>query len=195
METSGRDLSLQFHGLNSHDPRVRERFRAICLAHLEITDQQALDILTDRATRILCTDVSSEAIQNVTKDLLEIGVRVDISDSGDVEEFFIPSGSFMGNDDSLFQESQLFERPVGSYRSPYVPYSGPSNGYGDDTSLQDYHFSVYPFPEHDLSVAEQGMQRHAKLIKRRQALSGAERAGLAFVACALLGLVAFFIAQ
>jgi len=195
METSGRDFALQFHGLSKQDPEVRERFRDICLAHLEISDQQALDLLTDRATRLLCTDISPETIQRVTKHLSEIGIKVDVRDATEAEEFYIPFGSFSADDTQFFEESQLFERPVGTFRTPNVPYSGPSGGYGDDTSLQDYHFSVYPYPEHDFAQAELGIQRHAKLVKRRQNLSTAERAGLAFVGCALLALLAFFVSR
>lgn len=195
MESSGRDFALQFHGLRDHDSKVRERFRDICLAHLEITDQQALDLLTEQATRLLCTDVSPETIQSVTKDLLEIGVRVDVRDAADAEDLFIPFGPFITDDEQAFRESQLFERPAGSCRTPHSQYSGLAEGYSNDTSLQDYHFSVYPYPEHDLGASELGLQRHAKLVKRRQTLSNAERAGLAFVGCAILALSAFFLSR
>ena len=109
METSGKDFALQFDGLNTEDPSVRERFRAICLAHLDISDKLAFDILSDREARIFCSDVSRETINNVTRDLLEIGIRVVVAESADTSDFFIPSGTFIGDDDSAFQESQLFE--------------------------------------------------------------------------------------
>ena len=89
METSGKDFALQFDGLNTEDPSVRERFRAICLAHLDISDKLAFDILSDREARIFCSDVSRETINNVTRDLLEIGIRVVVAESADTSDFFI----------------------------------------------------------------------------------------------------------
>ena len=187
MDSAGRDYSLHFEGLNAGDPAVRERFRSICLDQLELTDQQALDILTARATSILCTDLTPETLHTVTRRLQEIGITVNIAEPSDHEEMFIPSGSFSIDSDAAFQESQLFERLVQVERRERM-YDDYASGYVEEFFAHDTHFGL-----HSIEDGEQrARNRHAQFLSRQRSLSMPERCGLVFVICALGALLYLF---
>lgn len=192
METSGREFALKFHGLDSGDPRVRERFRTICLDHLELTDQQALDILTARATRVLCTDIAPETLQTVARSLQEIGIRVDIAESLDEEQVQIPGGSFSTDHDATFAESQLFERvtPVRRYSDESV--EGYASGFVEEFFSQDKHYGLFSIQDAEASVSTR-RNRHATFLSKGRTLSLGERVGLALVACLLVALVVILV--
>lgn len=195
MDTSGREFALHFHGLDNGDPRVREQFRSICLNQLELTDQQALDILTARATRVLCSDIPAETLQDVARSLQQIGVRVDIADPEEEEEVFIPSGSFSTDHDSTFRESQLFERPIQVRAAREAAFEDYASGYVEEFFDHDKHFGLLSVEDSTVRPHGRARNRHALFLRRRRALSLAERAGLGFVACALVALFAVFVMQ
>lgn len=195
MENSGREFALHFHGLDNGDPQVREQFRSICLNQLELTDQQALDILTARATRVLCSDIPPETLQDVARALREIGVRVDIADPVEEEELFIPSGSFATDHESNFRESQLFERPIHVRATRESSFEDYSSGYVEEFFDHDKHFGLFSIEDSPVLPAGRARNRHALFLRRRRALSIAERAGLAFVACSLVTLFVIFVEQ
>lgn len=193
MESLGRDYALQFHGLDTSSPEVREKFRTICLSHLDLTDQQALDILTARATRILCTDITPETLQSITRRLQEIGVKVDVADPTELEEVVIPLGSFSTDQDSTFFESQLYERPLQLRRTSEESFEDYSSGYVEDFFAQDRHFGLYSTGAPSVRRApNERPRRHSVFLQRQRSLSAWERAGLFFVLVALGVLAAFF---
>jgi len=192
METSGREFALKFHGLDSGDPRVRERFRTICLNHLELTDQQALDILTARATKVLCTDIAPETLQTVARSLNEIGVHVDIAESIDEEQVEIPNGSFSTDHDATFAESQLFEMVTQVRREADESLEGYSSGFVEEFFSQDKHFGLFSIQDSE-ARASRKRHHHAMFLRKGRTLSFGERVGLALVACLLVALVVILV--
>ena len=209
MEHLGREYSLHFHGLETGTTEVREQFRMICLDELELTNQQALDILTSRATTVICSDLSPESLRAATQHLNEIGVRVDISkpndyetsdyETGDYETLRILSASFSRESDAIFAESPLYEDP----RPIYEPRRRRYEDYASGCVEEFFSTAQYcPYPQviegtalNDNS-ARRGIPerrgRHTSFLRRQRALSRTERAGLAFVACALVALFVIF---
>ena len=199
MEHLGREYSLHFHGLETGTPEVREQFRTICLEQLELTNQQALDILTSRATTVICSDLSPESLRAATQHLNEIGVRVDIAKPSDYETLRILSASFSRESDAIFAESPLYEDP----RPIYEPRRRRYEDYASGCVEEFFSTAQYcPYPQviegtalNDNS-ARRGIPerrgRHTSFLRRQRALSRTERAGLAFVACALVALFVIF---
>ncbi len=219
MEHLGREYSLHFHGLETGTPEVREQFRTICLEQLELTDQQALDILTSRTVTVLCSDLSPESLRTATQHLNEIGVRVDIAkpsdyetsdyetsdyetsdyETSDYETLRILSASFSRESDAIFAESQLYEDP----RPIYEPRRRRYEDYASGCVEEFFSTAQYcPYPQviegtalNDNS-ARRGIPerrgRHTSFLRRQRALSRTESAGLAFVACALVALFVIF---
>ena len=209
MEHLGREYSLHFHGLETGTTEVREQFRMICLDELELTNQQALDILTSRAASVICSDLSPESLRAATQHLNEIGVRVDISkpndyetsdyETGDYETLRILSASFSRESDAIFAESPLYEDP----RPIYEPRRRRYEDYASGCVEEFFSTAQYcPYPQviegtalNDNS-ARRGIPerrgRHTSFLRRQRALSRTERAGLAFVACALVALFVIF---
>jgi len=209
MEHLGREYSLHFHGLETGTPEVREQFRTICLEQLELTNQQALDILTSRATTVICSDLSPESLRAATQHLNEIGVGVDIAkpsdyetsdyETSDSETLRILSASFSRESDAIFAESQLYEDP----RPIYEPRRRRYEDYASGCVEEFFSTAQYcPYPQviegtalNDNS-ARRGIPerrgRHTSFLRRQRALSRTERAGLAFVACALAALFVIF---
>ena len=204
MEHLGREYSLHFHGLETGTPEVREQFRTICLEQLELTNQQALDILTSRATTVICSDLSPETLRAATQHLNEIGVRVDIAkpsdyETSDYETLRLLSASFSRESDAIFAESPLYEDP----RPIYEPSRRRYEDYASGCVEEFFSTAQYcPYPQviegtalNDNS-ARRGIPerrgRHTSFLRRQRALSRTERAGLAFVACALVALFVIF---
>ena len=199
MEHLGREYSLHFHGLETGTTEVREQFRMICLDELELTNQQALDILTSRAASVICSDLSPESLRAATQHLNEIGVRVDIAKPSDYETLRILSASFSRESDAIFAESPLYEDP----RPIYEPRRRRYEDYASGCVEEFFSTAQYcPYPQviegtalNDNS-ARRGIPerrgRHTSFLRRQRALSRTERAGLAFVACALVALFVIF---
>ena len=199
MEHLGREYSLHFHGLETGTTEVREQFRMICLDELELTNQQALDILTSRTVTVLCSDLSPESLRAATQHLNEIGVRVDIAKPSDYETLRILSASFSRESDAIFAESPLYEDP----RPIYEPRRRRYEDYASGCVEEFFSTAQYcPYPQviegtalNDNS-ARRGIPerrgRHTSFLRRQRALSRTERAGLAFVACALVALFVIF---
>ena len=199
MEHLGREYSLHFHGLETGTTEVREQFRMICLDELELTNQQALDILTSRTVTVLCSDLSPESLRAATQHLNEIGVRVDIAKPSDYETLRILSASFSRESDAIFAESPLYEDP----RPLYEPRRRRYEDYASGCVEEFFSTAQYcPYPQviegtalNDNS-ARRGIPerrgRHTSFLRRQRALSRTERAGLAFVACALVALFVIF---
>ena len=204
MEHLGREYSLHFHGLETGTTEVREQFRMICLDELELTNQQALDILTSRATTVICSDLSPESLRAATQHLNEIGVGVDIAkpsdyETSDYETLRILSASFSRESDAIFAESPLYEDP----RPIYEPRRRRYEDYASGCVEEFFSTAQYcPYPQviegtalNDNS-ARRGIPerrgRHTSFLRRQRALSRTERAGLAFVACALVALFVIF---
>ena len=199
MEHLGREYSLHFHGLETGTTEVREQFRMICLDELELTNQQALDILTSRAASVICSDLSPESLRAATQHLNEIGVRVDIAKPSDYETLRILSASFSRESDAIFAESPLYEDP----RPIYEPRSKRYEDYASGCVEEFFSTAQYcPYPQVIEGTAlidnsaRRGIPerrgRHTSFLRRQRALSRTERAGLAFVACALVALFVIF---
>lgn len=199
MEHLGREYSLHFHGLETGTTEVREQFRMICLDELELTNQQALDILTSRAASVICSDLSLESLRTATQHLNEIGVRVDIAKPSDYETLRILSASFSRESDAIFTESPLYEDP----RPFYEPRSKRYEDYASGCVEEFFSTAQYcPYPQVIEGTplvdnsARRGIPerrgRHTSFLRRQRALSRTERAGLAFVACALVALFVIF---
>ena len=209
MEHLGREYSLHFHGLETGTTEVREQFRMICLDELELTNQQALDILTSRTVTVLCSDLSPESLRTATQHLNEIGVRVNISKpsdyktsdykTSDYETLRILSASFSRESNAIFAESPLYEDP----RPIYEPRSKRYEDYASGC-VEEFFSTAQccPYPEVIEGTAlidnsaRRGIPerrgRHTSFLRRQRALSRTERAGLAFVACALVALFVIF---
>ena len=193
MDSAGRDYALQLHGLNHGDPVIREKFRSICLDFLELTDQQALSILTDRATSILCTDITPERLQSIAHHFREIGVTVNIAEATDYTDVAIPFGTFAQEDPSTFSESQLFERSVHPSAALESRYDDYASGRVEEFFDHDKHFGLLSSDETPERQRKRDVHRHQNFLKKKRSLSPAERAGLLFVLFALATLAWFFI--
>jgi hypothetical protein len=209
MEHLGREYSLHFHGLETGTPEVREQFRTICLEQLELTNQQALDILTSRATTVICSDLSPESLRTATQHLNEIGVRVDIAkpsdyetsdyETNDYETLRILSASFSRESDAIFAESQLYEDPRPIYEPRRRRYEDYASGCVEEF-FSTAQYCPYPQVIEGTALIDNSARRgiperrgrHTSFLRRQRALSRTERAGLAFVACALVALFVIF---
>ena len=209
MEHLGREYSLHFHGLETGTTEVREQFRMICLDELELTNQQALDILTSRAASVICSDLSPESLRAATQHLNEIGVRVDISkpndyetsdyETGDYETLRILSASFSRESDAIFAESPLYEDPRPIYEPRRRRYEDYASGCVEEF-FSTAQYCPYPQVIEGTALIDNSARRgiperrgrHTSFLRRQRALSRTERAGLAFVACALVALFVIF---
>ena len=209
MEHLGREYSLHFHGLETGTPEVREQFRTICLEQLELTDQQALDILTSRTVTVLCSDLSPESLRTATQHLNEIGVRVNISKpsdyktsdykTSDYETLRILSASFSRESDAIFAESPLYEDPRPIYEPRRRRYEDYASGCVEEF-FSTAQYCPYPQVIEGTALIDNSARRgiperrgrHTSFLRRQRALSRTERAGLAFVACALVALFVIF---
>ena len=199
MEHLGREYSLHFHGLETGTPEVREQFRTICLEQLELTNQQALDILTSRATTVICSDLSPESLRAATQHLNEIGVRVDIAKPSDYETLRILSASFSRESDAIFAESPLYEDPRPIYEPRRRRYEDYASGCVEEF-FSTAQYCPYPQVIEGTALIDNSARRgiperrgrHTSFLRRQRALSRTERAGLAFVACALVALFVIF---
>ena len=199
MEHLGREYSLHFHGLETGTPEVREQFRTICLEQLELTDQQALDILTSRTVTVLCSDLSPESLRAATQHLNEIGVRVDIAKPSDYETLRILSASFSRESDAIFAESPLYEDPRPIYEPRRRRYEDYASGCVEEF-FSTAQYCPYPQVIEGTALIDNSARRgiperrgrHTSFLRRQRALSRTERAGLAFVACALVALFVIF---
>jgi|GEM_PF-6416871 len=209
MEHLGREYSLHFHGLETGTPEVREQFRTICLEQLELTNQQALDILTSRATTVICSDLSPESLRAATQHLNEIGVGVDIAkpsdyetsdyETSDSETLRILSASFSRESDAIFAESQLYEDPRPIYEPRRRRYEDYASGCVEEF-FSTAQYCPYPQVIEGTALIDNSARRgiperrgrHTSFLRRQRALSRTERAGLAFVACALAALFVIF---
>lgn len=204
MEHLGREYSLHFHGLETGTPEVREQFRTICLEQLELTNQQALDILTSRATTVICSDLSPESLRAATQHLNEIGVGVDIAkpsdyETSDYETLRILSASFSRESDAIFAESPLYEDPRPIYEPRRRRYEDYASGCVEEF-FSTAQYCPYPQVIEGTALIDNSARRgiperrgrHTSFLRRQRALSRTERAGLAFVACALVALFVIF---
>lgn len=209
MEHLGREYSLHFHGLETGTPEVREQFRTICLEQLELTDQQALDILTSRTVTVLCSDLSPESLRTATQHLNEIGVRVNISKpsdyktsdykTSDYETLRILSASFSRESNAIFAESPLYEDPRPIYEPRSKRYEDYASGCVEEF-FSTAQCCPYPQVIEGTALIDNSARRgiperrgrHTSFLRRQRALSRTERAGLAFVACALVALFVIF---
>ncbi|MCX6115783.1 MAG: hypothetical protein NTV65_11305 [Proteobacteria bacterium] len=204
MEHLGREYSLHFHGLETGTTEVREQFRMICLEQLELTNQQALDILTSRATTVICSDLSPESLRTATQHLNEIGVRVDIAKpsdykTSDYETLLILSASFSRESDAIFAESPLYEDPRPIYEPRRRRYEDYASGCVEEF-FSTAQYCPYPQVIEGTALIDNSARRgiperrgrHTSFLRRQRALSRTERAGLAFVACALVALFVIF---
>ena len=209
MEHLGREYSLHFHGLETGTTEVREQFRMICLDELELTNQQALDILTSRAASVICSDLSPESLRAATQHLNEIGVRVDIAkpndyetsdyETGDYETLRILSASFSRESDAIFAESPLYEDPRPIYEPRRRRYEDYASGCVEEF-FSTAQYCPYPQVIEGTALIDNSARRgiperrgrHTSFLRRQRALSRTERAGLAFVACALVALFVIF---
>ena len=204
MEHLGREYSLHFHGLETGTPEVREQFRTICLEQLELTNQQALDILTSRAASVICSDLSPESLRAATQHLNEIGVRVNISkpsdyETSDYETLRILSASFSRESDAIFAESPLYEDPRPIYEPRRRRYEDYASGCVEEF-FSTAQYCPYPQVIEGTALIDNSARRgiperrgrHTSFLRRQRALSRTERAGLAFVACALVALFVIF---
>ena len=199
MEHLGREYSLHFHGLETGTPEVREQFRTICLEQLELTNQQALDILTSRAASVICSDLSPESLRAATQHLNEIGVRVDIAKPSDYETLRILSASFSRESDAIFAESPLYEDPRPIYEPRRRRYEDYASGCVEEF-FSTAQYCPYPQVIEGTALIDNSARRgiperrgrHTSFLRRQRALSRTERAGLAFVACALVALFVIF---
>ena len=199
MEHLGREYSLHFHGLETGTTEVREQFRMICLDELELTNQQALDILTSRAASVICSDLSPESLRAATQHLNEIGVRVDIAKPSDYETLRILSASFSRESDAIFAESPLYEDPRPIYEPRRRRYEDYASGCVEEF-FSTAQYCPYPQVIEGTALIENSARRgiperrgrHTSFLRRQRALSRTERAGLAFVACALVALFVIF---
>ena len=199
MEHLGREYSLHFHGLETGTTEVREQFRMICLDELELTNQQALDILTSRAASVICSDLSPESLRAATQHLNEIGVRVDISKPNDYETLRILSASFSRESDAIFAESPLYEDPRPIYEPRRRRYEDYASGCVEEF-FSTAQYCPYPQVIEGTALIDNSARRgiperrgrHTSFLRRQRALSRTERAGLAFVACALVALFVIF---
>ena len=199
MEHLGREYSLHFHGLETGTTEVREQFRMICLDELELTNQQALDILTSRAASVICSDLSPESLRAATQHLNEIGVRVDIAKPSDYETLRILSASFSRESDAIFAESPLYEDPRPIYEPRRRRYEDYASGCVEEF-FSTAQYCPYPQVIEGTALIDNSARRgiperrgrHTSFLRRQRALSRTERAGLAFVACALVALFVIF---
>ena len=204
MEHLGREYSLHFHGLETGTTEVREQFRMICLDELELTNQQALDILTSRAASVICSDLSPESLRAATQHLNEIGVRVNISkpsdyETSDYETLRILSASFSRESDAIFAESPLYEDPRPIYEPRRRRYEDYASGCVEEF-FSTAQYCPYPQVIEGTALIDNSARRgiperrgrHTSFLRRQRALSRTERAGLAFVACALVALFVIF---
>ena len=209
MEHLGREYSLHFHGLETGTPEVREQFRTICLDELELTNQQALDILTSRAASVICSDLSPESLRAATQHLNEIGVRVNISkpsdyktsdyETSDYETLRILSASFSTESNAIFAESPLYEDPRPIYEPRRRRYEDYASGCVEEF-FSTAQYCPYPQVIEGTALIDNSVRRgiperrgrHTSFLRRQRALSRTERAGLAFVACALVALFVIF---
>ena len=199
MEHLGREYSLHFHGLETGTTEVREQFRMICLDELELTNQQALDILTSRTVTVLCSDLSPESLRAATQHLNEIGVRVDIAKPSDYETLRILSASFSRESDAIFAESPLYEDPRPIYEPRRRRYEDYASGCVEEF-FSTAQYCPYPQVIEGTALIDNSARRgiperrgrHTSFLRRQRALSRTERAGLAFVACALVALFVIF---
>ena len=199
MEHLGREYSLHFHGLETGTTEVREQFRMICLDELELTNQQALDILTSRAASVICSDLSPESLRAATQHLNEIGVRVDIAKPSDYETLRILSASFSRESVAIFAESPLYEDPRPIYEPRRRRYEDYASGCVEEF-FSTAQYCPYPQVIEGTALIDNSARRgiperrgrHTSFLRRQRALSRTERAGLAFVACALVALFVIF---
>mgnify|MGYP006919657665 CR=1 FL=1 len=204
MEHLGREYSLHFHGLETGTTEVREQFRTICLEQLELTNQQALDILTSRAASVICSDLSPESLRAATQHLNEIGVRVNISKpsdykTSDYETLRILSASFSRESDAIFAESPLYEDPRPIYEPRRRRYEDYASGCVEEF-FSTAQYCPYPQVIEGTALIDNSARRgiperrgrHTSFLRRQRALSRTERAGLAFVACSLVALFVIF---